>query len=66
MTQFDVKGMSCNHCARAVTEAVKEVDPSAEVTIDLARGAVDVVSAQPADKLAAAIREAGYEVLGAR
>ena len=24
---FDVEGMSCNHCAKAVTKAVQQLDP---------------------------------------
>jgi copper chaperone len=66
MIHFDVKGMNCNHCARAVTQAVKDIDQDAQVTIDLARGAVDVQSSQPPQTLAAAITEAGYEVTGTR
>ena len=28
---FNVQGMTCGHCERAVTQAVKTVDPPAEV-----------------------------------
>jgi copper chaperone len=28
---FQVKGMTCGHCVRAVTEAVKSVDQQADV-----------------------------------
>ena len=41
---FQVQGMTCGHCVRAVTEAVKSVDPQAEVKVDLATGKVDYVS----------------------
>ena len=30
---FDVQGMSCGHCERAVTQAVKSVDPQAQVKV---------------------------------
>ena len=33
---FDVDGMSCNHCAKAVTKAVQQLDPQAQVQVDLA------------------------------
>ncbi|MCM5571956.1 cation transporter [Burkholderiaceae bacterium FT117] len=59
---FEVKGMSCGHCARAVTGAIQEIDPSAKVEVDLAAGSVEVQSARPRVELAEAIREAGYEV----
>lgn len=59
---FDVAGMSCSHCVRAVTEAVHEVDPEAGVEIDLASGTVAIDSTSPKDVLAQAIRDAGYDV----
>ena len=43
---FQVQGMSCGHCANAVTQAVRAIDPQAEVKVDLASGQVDVQSAQ--------------------
>lgn len=59
---FDVQGMTCGHCERAVTQAVRQVDPAAQVTIDRARNRVEVASDQPREALAAAIREEGYRV----
>ena len=59
---FDVKGMTCSHCERAVTQAVKSVDPAAEIKIDLASGKVEVQSAQPRAAIAKAIAEEGYPV----
>ncbi len=59
---FNVQGMTCGHCERAVTQAVKTVDPQAEVHINRASGQVDVVSDQPREAIAAAIAEEGYSV----
>ncbi|MDP2018589.1 heavy-metal-associated domain-containing protein [Hydrogenophaga sp.] len=59
---FTVQGMTCGHCEKAVTTAIKLVDPQAQVTIDRAHNRVEVDSAQPRDTLAAAIREEGYQV----
>lgn len=59
---FQVQGMTCQHCARAVEDAVQTLDPQAAVSVDLPSGRVDVNSAQPRDALAAAIAEAGYTV----
>lgn len=59
---FDVKGMTCGHCERAVTQAVKAVDPAAEVRIDRPAGKVEVQTGQPREKIAQAIAEEGYAV----
>jgi copper chaperone len=47
----------------AVTRAVRELDPAAEVKVDLASGRVQVQTTVAAAQVAAAITEAGYEVL---
>lgn len=61
MPSFDVRGMSCGHCVRAVTTSIHEIDPTAKVDVDLATGRVEVESTTPADAIARAIVEAGYE-----
>ncbi|MEA3083465.1 MAG: copper chaperone [Paraburkholderia sp.] len=60
--EFQVEGMSCQHCVAAVTNAIREHDGAAQVLVDLASGRVAVESAQSADTLKAAIGEAGYTV----
>jgi len=62
--EFQVEGMSCQHCVAAVTNAIREHDGAAKVQVDLASGRVAVESAQPVDTLKAAIAEAGYTVTG--
>lgn len=59
---FTVQGMTCGHCERAVTTAIKQLDPAAEVRIDRPQNRVEVNSEQPRDKIAEAIREEGYAV----
>lgn len=59
---FTVTGMTCGHCEKAVTRALKQVDPQAEVSIDRGANRVDVQSEQPRDVLAQAITEEGYAV----
>lgn len=59
---FNVQGMSCGHCVNAVTNAVKSVDPQAEVKVDLGSGKVDVQSQQDRQAIAHAIEEEGYKV----
>ena len=60
--KFQVDGMSCQHCAEAVQNAVYAVDPKAQVTVDLPTGHVDVLSEHPRQQLALAIETAGYRV----
>ncbi|SAK70663.1 heavy metal transport/detoxification protein [Caballeronia catudaia] len=64
MTEFEVQGMSCQHCVAAVTRAIQEIDTQAQVRVDLERGRVAVESAQSNDALKEAIDEAGYTVVG--
>lgn len=59
---FQVQGMSCGHCVNAVTQAVRGVDPQAEVKVDLASGQVQVQSQQDHAAIARAIEEEGYKV----
>lgn len=61
---FQVQGMSCGHCANAVTQAVKTVDPGAQVQVDLASGKVEVQSQEDHAAIARAIEEEGYKVAG--
>jgi copper chaperone len=61
---YTVTGMTCDHCARAVTDEVSSLPGVAKVDVDLASGRVQVVSDEPLDDGAvrAAVEEAGYEV----
>lgn len=59
---FQVQGMSCGHCVGAVTQAVKSVDPQAEVKVDLSSGKVEVQSQQDHAAIARAIEDEGYKV----
>lgn len=60
MTAFKVEKMSCDHCAKRVTQAVQKVEPSAKVTVDVKGARVEVDGAVDAAKVAAAITAAGY------
>lgn len=59
---FTVLGMTCGHCEKAVSRAITQVDPQAEVKIDRSTNRVDVVSSQERDALVKAIVEEGYAV----
>lgn len=59
---LDVKGMTCDHCVRAVSGAVTAVPGVADVAVDLGAGKV-TVAGDSLDESAVrgAIVEAGYE-----
>lgn len=59
---FTVTGMTCGHCEKAVTQAIKRLDPQAEVVIDRAAERVQVQSGQTHEALAQAITDEGYRV----
>mgnify|MGYP003735800079 CR=1 FL=1 len=52
---FTVQGMTCGHCERAVTRAVLQIDPQAQVRIDRAANHVEVQSTQPREAVAKAL-----------
>jgi len=62
MTTFTVKGMSCGHCVKSITNAIKTLDPTAAVAVDLARGRVEIESTKSDSELAAAINALDYWV----
>lgn len=57
-----VEKMSCGHCVRAVTNAVHEVDPQANVEVSLAEGTVRITGTVTPDAATRAIVEEGYTV----
>jgi copper chaperone len=61
MQTFRVDDMTCGHCVRTITEAVRAADPGAQVQADLAAHTVRIDGARiDAARLAAVIGEAGY------
>ncbi len=59
---FTVTGMTCGHCEKSVVQAVKLLDPQAEVKADRTANQVVVSSHQTPAALMAAIAEEGYAV----
>lgn len=61
MRSFKVSGMSCTHCVRAVTDAIRDVDAAAKVEVDLDAGRVSVRDeTASAERIAQAIAAEGY------
>ena len=63
-SHFQVIGMTCDHCTRAVAQELGEVPGVTGVDVRLDTGAVTVTHEQPLDRdeVAAAVDEAGYEL----
>jgi copper chaperone len=57
-----VEGMSCGHCAQAVTAAIQAKDPTAKVVVDLAGGTVKTETVLPRHTVSMAVEEEGYAV----
>ena len=64
-TIYQVDGMTCDHCVRAVTTELVLLPGVQRVDIDLGSGAVTVVSASALDEaeVREAIDEAGYTLV---
>ncbi|NYT86032.1 heavy-metal-associated domain-containing protein [Pollutimonas harenae] len=60
MLEFEIKDMTCGHCASTITKAVQAIAPGAELDIRLDNHHVQINGAPDADAIETAIREAGY------
>jgi copper chaperone len=71
ITGYQVSGMTCEHCARAVTQELVRLDGVSSVDVDLVPGGVSAVrvashGSLPAAQITAALAEAGdYQLVGA-
>jgi copper chaperone len=65
-TNYEVAGMTCQHCVNSVTAEVSEIPGVHDVRVDLAGGRLTVTSDRPMDReqVAAAVTEAGYQLAG--
>jgi copper chaperone len=61
---FTVSGMTCDHCARSVTEELSDLSGVTDVQVTVATGQVSVTSekALSRDAVIAAVTEAGYTI----
>ena len=58
--QFHLDDMTCGGCARAVTKAIKTVDPDASVVADPPTRQVEVTTSASRERVITALREAGF------
>lgn len=64
ITTYTVSGMTCGHCAAAVTTELSALPGVTNVEVELATGQVRVTADRPLDTEAvrAAVDEAGYQL----
>ncbi|MDG4782377.1 heavy metal-associated domain-containing protein [Micromonospora sp. WMMD961] len=64
---YQVRGMTCGHCAQSVTTELGSLPGVQSVDVDLAAGSVTVQSAEalPLVEVQRAVDEAGFELAGA-
>lgn len=62
---YEVRGMTCDHCKQAVSEAAKSVEGVRDVHVDLESGKVSVTFTHSVkdEEIKAAVEEAGYELV---
>lgn len=60
MIELTLPDMTCGHCVKAVTQAVKAVDDQAQVSVDLNAHRVRIESTAAPERLRAALVEQGY------
>jgi len=65
ITKYTVDGMTCGGCVNNVAGELQRLAGVSDVDVDLASGVVTITSDGPvtADAVAAAVRDAGYEVV---
>ena len=61
---FDVEGMSCEHCVRAVKSALESVPGVAKADVRVGHAEVDAEAPATRDVLVEAIEREGYRVIG--
>ena len=59
-----IEGMSCDHCVRAVREALADVSGAVVESVEVGRATVDAGPEASRDLLVQAVEEAGYTVTG--
>ena len=64
MKTIKIKGMSCQHCVKAVVKALSEIEGVTDVKVDLSKGEAAFEEVKPVDMevLRESIKKAGYQV----
>ena len=57
---YNVSPLTCGRCVRTITDALKAIDPAAEVHVDLANGTVEADGDFDADTVSTTLAAHGY------
>jgi copper chaperone len=60
MFDFQIPNISCAHCVRAITEAIRRLDPNANVQVDIPRRTVHVETSAGREAVVEALDDEGY------
>ena len=60
MQEFVIQSMSCGGCASRIAQAVRNLDATAKIEVDLPTRTVRIDSAEDRASVIAALTEAGY------
>ncbi len=62
MTEIKIEGMTCQHCVKAVSEALSQVaGVSSVAAVDLETGVARVEGSPDSEALVTAVKNAGYQ-----
>jgi copper chaperone len=61
---YVVKGMTCDGCVKSVTKALQHADSTAQVSVDLESGRVNLQSVLSDDAVKTAVEDAGFDFEG--
>lgn len=64
MIELTLPDISCGHCVKVVTEAVKRIDPQARVEVELLAKQVRIDSSADPQVLRQALADEGYPAAG--
>lgn len=65
MYTLTIEKMSCEHCARRITTAIRSVDESAHMEFDLKRKRLRLASPVELSKFIRSLEDAGYPAVAA-
>lgn len=66
MYEFKVEGMTCPSCANSISQAMKQVDATSSVNIDIKEKLVKIKSRKSSAELESILEEVGFPVLESR
>jgi len=61
---YIVDGMTCGHCAQAVTNALKSLNDTADIQVDLEKKTVTVSGIDDDAAISEAVEDAGFDFKG--